>query len=75
MYHKLLREGWFPVEKSKQYKDSNVYACIHRSKLLTLFLTTPLRLRVKMRCTLYVLVNIEPNAREKPAESRYTLAW
>jgi hypothetical protein len=71
----LHSEGWFPAERSKQHKDMLVYACIHTSNLLTLFLTTPLWLRVKMRCTLYVLVNMEPNAREKPAERRYTLAW
>lgn len=42
--------------------------------MFTLFLTTPLRLRVKIRCTRYVLVNIEPKASENPAESKYTRA-
>ena len=75
---------------SKQCKNIHVHACYthacacacahthkHTNKtnfLLTLFLTTPLRLRVNMRCTRQVLVNMEPNAREKPADRRYTLA-
>lgn len=76
-YYKMFwcSTQWRLVSSRKDKTRTCLYMCVYTNNLLTLFLTTPLWLRVKMRCTLYVLVNMEPNAREKPAERRYTLAW